>query len=89
MKITPRLLFVAALATSFFGASAAVAQNQPGPDRNHQDRTDNRDMQRDHRAMRNDRHDMRMNHVDRRDHRNWHRHCTWKWRHHHRVRVCW
>ena len=24
-------------------------------------------------------------------HHSWHghRHCAWKWRHHHRVRVCW
>ncbi len=71
-------ILIVASAIGALSLTAANAQNQPAPppDVQHHDQA----------AKHGDAH-----HEMHRDmHRNWHghRHCTWKWRHHHRVRVC-
>ena len=80
-------ILIVAAGISGLGLTAASAQNQPAPppDAQHHDQMDQ------HREMHGDmHHDMHASmHRDMHHHWRGHRHCTWKWRHHHRVRVCW
>lgn len=74
----PTILIIAT-AVGGLSITAASAQNQPAPDAQHHDQMDRHHDQMDqHKEVHRDMH-------------RWHghRHCTWKWRHHHRVRVCW
>lgn len=104
MTIGKTLLLAAALAAAPFTISAASAQSQhrdtanttmpqQQPDRAMSDRnrTDQRDMRdrdmRDQHMRDRDHRDMRHYGWRRGHHYGW-RHCTMRWHHHRRVRVC-
>ena len=77
MRIPTKLLVAGALMTGCFNVTAANAQNQPAPDTDtaqHHERVTHREMHSEH--------------MDMHRHGRWHRHCTIRWHHHRRIRVC-